>query len=283
MFPTFAMLGFAALLSEPRLLAHEEPFAYTRGAQVEAKGEWEVEQWSTLRLGKKSGSYTALDFSTEVDYGLTDHLQTALYLNSRYHHLQDVSGGNQTFENHDEVQFDGISGEFKYQLADPYREPWGFALYIEPGYSRVSRTGGDREDKIELEFRAIVEKHFANDLLIAAFNATVEPEWERELGREWSTELDLEWTLGLSLRLSPTWRLGVEARVDSSFADADPEQARYSSFSVGPTLHHSGESWFCTLALLPQVFGWPDAPGTAGRNLDNREQLEIRMKFGFEF
>lgn len=263
--------------------AHEEPFAYTRGSQVEAKGEWEVEEWTTLRLGKKSGDYLGLDFSTEIEYGLTDRLQGSLYLNSRYHSLSHVEGGHETFEDRNEVQFDGVSGELKYQVSNAYRDPWGFALYFEPGYSSISRTSGEPEDKVSLEFKLITEKHFADDRLIAAFNFTVEPEWEREPGESWATALELEWALGLSVRLAPTWRLGVEARVDTEWEDMDPNHAEFSTFSVGPTLHHAGESWFCTLSVLPQVFGWPDAPGTGGRHLDDREQVEIRMKFGFEF
>lgn len=273
----------AGLTFTPPARAHEEPFAWTRGAQVEARGEWEIEQWITTRLGKKSGDYVGLDLSTEIEYGVTDHLQTALYLNNRYHHLRGVEGGHETFDDREAFNFDGVSGEVKWQLSDAFREPWGLALYFEPGFARFGGVSGEREDKVFLEFKGIVERHFLDHRLIAAFNYTCEPEWERESGEDWETALEMAWNLGLSWQLAPGWRVGLEARLDTEFEDADLGHAEFSSFSLGPTIHHSGGSWFATLSVLPQLTGWPDAPGTAGRHLDDREQVEIRAKIGVEF
>jgi hypothetical protein len=65
------VLSVAALVFSSVAVAHEEPFGYSRGAQSEAMGEWELTQWSTARVGKESGRYTALDLSTELEYGVT--------------------------------------------------------------------------------------------------------------------------------------------------------------------------------------------------------------------
>ena len=55
-----ALGGLALALTTGSLLAHEEPFGYVRGAQSEAKGEWELTQWTTGRVGKESGRYLGL-------------------------------------------------------------------------------------------------------------------------------------------------------------------------------------------------------------------------------
>lgn len=58
------LLAASPLVGAESLVAHGEPFGYLRGAQVEAKGEWEVAQWSTARIGKESGRYLGLNWNT---------------------------------------------------------------------------------------------------------------------------------------------------------------------------------------------------------------------------
>lgn len=156
-------------------------------------------------------------------------------------------------------------------------------LVDEAGYGRINPTSGEDEERVFLEFKAIAEKHWFDHRLIAVLNYTLEPEWEREPGEGWETELEMAGSFGLSWQLCPGWRVGLEGRLDTEFEDAELDHAEFTSFSLGPTVHYGAESWFVTLAVLPQVTGWPDAPGTAGRHLDDREQVEVRMKFGLEF
>ena len=109
----------ASLLTSGFLVAHEEPFGYVRGAQSEPPGEWEVTQWTTARMGKESGDYLGLDFNTEIELGITRKLQMAAYLNTRYHHLRDVEGTEEKFEDRNRFGLDGGSLEIKYQLLPP--------------------------------------------------------------------------------------------------------------------------------------------------------------------
>lgn len=280
---TLPWITAAIALPATTLLAHQEPFAYTRGAQVEARGEWEFEQTTTARIGKLDGRYLGLDVNTEIEYGITDRFQTALYVNTRYYDLENAAGGHEAFDDLDKFVFDGISAELKYQFLDPYRQPWGLALYCEPGYSRYGSVSGDREDAFFLEFKGIVERHFFDHRLITTFNFTVEPEWEKEPGESWETALEMAWHLGIAYQFAPGWHAGVEARLETEFEGADLGAAEFSAFSLGPVVHYGGDRWFATLTVLPQVTGWRDAPRTGGRHLDDREQLEMRLKFGFEF
>lgn len=282
-FAVFSIAATTAFLAVPAATAHQEPFAYLRGAQVEARGEWELEQWTTARLGKADGRYLGLDLQTELEYGVTDRFQTSLYLNTIYHDIEDARGGSETFDDRNAFVFDGTSAELKYQISDPFRQPWGLALYFEPGYRRFSAVSGEREDAWFLESKIIVQRHFFDHRLIVAFNYTVEPEWEREPGEEWETGLEMEWALGASWALSSSWRVGVEARLDTEFAEADLDQQEFSAFFLGPNVHFARDRWYATLAVLPQIAGWRDAPGTDGLHLDDQERLELRLKLGFEF
>jgi len=272
-----------ALVSTATLLAHEEPFGYSRGAQSEAKGEWELTQWSTARTGKESGRYWGLDLSTELEYGVTDRFQAALYLNTAYHFLENSRGSSETFEDRNRFGLNGASIELKYQLLNPIHDQWGFAVYFEPGYGSIDKVDGSRHDEYELETRLILQKNFFDDRLVTVLNYIFEPEFKRSASSPWSTHLNMGWTAGASWKLNRHWRIGAETRLSTEFEDADLQKAEYLVLSAGPTVHYNGDRFYATLTVLPQVIGWPDARGVAGLHLDEKEKLEVRLKVGTEF
>ena len=59
--------------------ADEAIFAWTYTTDLLPKGRWEFEQWVTSRWEKEHGTYSVLDFREELEYGLTDNFQIALY------------------------------------------------------------------------------------------------------------------------------------------------------------------------------------------------------------
>lgn len=275
--------GLALATITGTMLAHEEPFGYLRGAQSEAKGEWEITQWSTARVGKEGGRYLGLDLATEVEYGMTDRLQVAAYLLADYHYTKDAVGSSEAFDDRNRFGLNGTSFELKYQLLDPTKAAFGVSLYFEPGYNSIERAGGERHDEFELETKLIVQKNFFDNRLIAVFNYTIEPEFEKSPGSDWETNIVMEWAAGLSWKFADHWWLGVETRLDTEFGDADLNNSEFVTFSAGPTLHYAGDRFFATLAVLPQIWGWPDQTRTGGLHLDDRERLEIRLKLGTEF
>jgi len=69
--------------------ADEAIFAWTYTTDLLPKGRWEFEQWVTSRWEKEHGTYSVLDFREELEYGLTDDFQIALYLNHHYVNAND--------------------------------------------------------------------------------------------------------------------------------------------------------------------------------------------------
>lgn len=86
------LLGLALVLVTAPARADEDLFAYTRNTDVLPKGAKEVELWATRRSGKGGGRYTAYDYRVELEYGFTDRLKGALYLNARQHDISGVPG-----------------------------------------------------------------------------------------------------------------------------------------------------------------------------------------------
>jgi len=273
--------------------ADENYFGYSYGTETLPKGSWELYNWVTWRTSKGAGSYNALDIKQEIEYGFTDKFQGSLYLNTRYHGIHDsqpveIEDGVATpeYPNRDQFQFDGVQTSFKYALLSPYKDPLGFALYAEPGWSQTSKESGQRENAWSIELKALLQKNFLDDQLIAVLNIIPEYEWAKGKGAShWENEFEFEVTGGLSYRVAPKWFVGVETRYTSEYPDFPDETARaYWAFFMGPVVHYTAERWWVTVTALPQVYGAPqDDARSHSLNLDELEKLEVRVKTGFNF
>src|SRR3954451_8481414 len=132
-FPALVAAGLAIGWSSRASAGPDFGYVYTAG--TEEAGETELSLWATDRHGKGDGHYSAQDYRLEVERGISDRFQVSGYVNFAGHHVRGLGGEfdpvNRGFA------FQGLSAEFKYQLADPSKDRWGFALYAEPGWSRI--------------------------------------------------------------------------------------------------------------------------------------------------
>lgn len=271
-----AIAIFAALSADVR--ADENYFGYTYGSETLPKGHWEVYQWATSRTGKADGSYSAVDLQTEFEHGFTDRLQGSFYLNAVKHDISNVTD----FSDRDQFRFNGVQGSLKYSLKSPYKDGYGLAVYLEPGYKRYSAKSGDREDTFFLEPKLIVQKNFLDDSLILAANFSGEFEREHNLEEnEWESELELQFSAGLSYRFAPNWFVGVETVATSAFERMHLDDLGEYGIFAGPNLHYANKQWWATLTVLPQLTGWPETNGS--RDLEHFEKLQVRLKVGVNF
>ncbi|HYY62028.1 MAG TPA: DUF6662 family protein, partial [Burkholderiales bacterium] len=81
--PKLAFVALILSLAVPAV-AGESPFGYVYTTDTHPRGKREIEQWLTRRHGQSRGDYDLWQGRTEVEYGITDRLQTALYLNYDY-------------------------------------------------------------------------------------------------------------------------------------------------------------------------------------------------------
>ena len=279
---TVFLLAWAVGAAPVALRADENTLGFTYGAETLPKGASEVYQIVTSRTGKADGHYSALDLQTEIEHGFTDKLQGSLYLNAISH---DISGVPNTSDR-DQTAFNGVQVSVKYNLRSADRGGWGVAVYLEPGYKRYSGRSGKREDIYFLEPKLILQRNFLDDTLIWSTNLGAEVEREQDLGRgsshgDWESELELEASSGVSYRFAPGWFAGVEGLYKSAYAHMQLDEMSENAFFFGPNFHYANARWWATLAVLPQITGWPENKDT--RNLHNYEALMIRLKLGLHF
>lgn len=264
-----ACFALGLTLALPTSHAGEAVFGYVYTTDLLPQGKSEMEQWITDRRNQAYGSYNAVNFSTEYEYGVSDSFQLGMYLNYTYleanaNSVRHLTEGNDLSWKHDPSQpfsgahVDGVSMEFLWRVLSPYTDPVGLAFYVEPEY-------GPRERGIEL--RGIVQKNFLDDQLILAGNFWIEPEQERgsnlvdpaspddkpdgRFGKATYAEIDL----GASYRFAPGWSAGWEVRNHNEFRGYSLAHGNqdHTAFFTGPTLHYASERWFATLSVLRQI------------------------------
>jgi hypothetical protein len=285
---TILLLAFTAVAGSfaAAAQADENPFVYSYTADVEKAGETETALWATDRRGKAEGHYDAQDYRLEVEHGFTGRFSASTYVNFASHHISGLEPDLAPV--HRDFGFQGLSAEFKYKLLDDEKDGIGFTVYAEPGWSRIHDVEGEKGAEYELELKAIFSKGFNQDRVVWAGNLTFEPEWEHErleLARatgHWEKELKLEASTGLAYRILPNLYLGAEARYAGVYPNwTNGLHSEASAFFAGPTVSFSADEWSATLSFMPQLGGSPSASG--GRNLDEFEKREIRLRISHEF
>ncbi len=257
------------------------------------EGHIEIEQTVRNRNGRSMGTYSAFDYRTEFEIGVTDDFQAALYVNNLTMHAKGAPDDDDplgaTGFRRTGTYFQGLSMEFIYRLYSPYKDGFGLAFYLEPEFGAHDLHNGlAYSGTVGGEYRIIFQKNFLDDQLIFTYNLVLETEGIRFKGeKRYTGELDVNNEVGLSYRFAPNWFAGVEGRNHREYGDF--QKFEHSVYWVGPAIHYGGERFWATLGYLRQVHGSPhgiDENGTpVGRNLFLRshERNEVTLKVGYAF
>jgi hypothetical protein len=249
--------------------ADDQPFLTLNTTDIESRGGREVEQWLGWKTGETAASFNDFVSRTELEYGITDDLQGALYLNYEWQrvrsHLPPFSSDTESFA--------GVSGELIYRVLHVDFDPLGFALYVEPTWSNAER---------EIEAKILLQKNFLNDTLRCALNLNFEDDWERQ-DSVWVRQSALEFNLGAAYAIKPGLSAGLEFDNERAFEGlvvgaASREQA--SAFFLGPTIDYEPAPWKITLGAQAQL-PWASSPaGVPGAVIDGFETHAERFRLG---
>jgi len=293
--PKIAFFCAAILSAAATAFAGESPFGYVYTTDTHPRGTREIEQWLTRRHDQSRGDYDLWQGRTEFEYGVTDRLQTALYLNyasvSAWHNRPDGTTGPGAFvpdrvepdARYSKTFFQSVSNEWIYRVLSPYKDPIGLALYIEP-------TWGPHER--ELETKLILHKNFFDDRLVWAANLTAAAESERFHSDDWEREGELEFTTGLAYQFAPRWHAGLEYRHHRGYEGRGFSSGKrvYAANFAGPSMHYATQKWWLTLTYLRQLANAKAYTDGAREDIidgrfygEHHERYELRLKVGFSF
>ncbi len=176
--------ALALLLAAPAARADRRTFIRAYEYATQPKGNLEFELWNDIEAPKSGFDDATLTHRIELEYGITDHWDLALY-----HVFASAPG--------ESFHFDSWRLETRYRLAEKGEWPIDVMLYLE------AERPGDFKAPWELEEKLILEKDFGALGLVANLVAEQKVLHAGE-GHNW--EIDL----GARYEVSPALRLGVE-------------------------------------------------------------------------
>ncbi len=286
-------LAMAAAVSTPAL-ADENLLGYVKGSETLPADTWEGYQIFTQRDDKGVGKYTAIDSTTELEYGVTDKftvsgavkamtLETSGLLIEGYLPEEKDSGWELT----------GFEVAMKYNFLSPALDDFGLSGYWSFDYSSIDKHSGQDKTTISLESLLIGQKYFLEGQLVWAGNlgfegtyAKREPIDDLPAGFEWPTDPEMELELlagtGLTYRFAPGWFIGAEVMYETEF-ETEVGQERWSVFA-GPTLHYASAKWWATLTWFEQLKGGGEmVQEDDDLHLIEKTETEVRLKLGYNF
>lgn len=275
----------AGLAAPGMASADENLLGYTVGADTLPQGTGEAYLFVTQHSGKRQGDYSAQYFRGELEYGFTDRLNGAVYLNAYRHDYSGDPVPGEIDGSRNEIQFSGFSTELKYMVTSPYKDPIGIALYGEITYDTVDSLSGDAVDAWEFETKLILHKPYLDDRLNWVTNFEFEFEHESE-DDESEIALAPRLRTGFSYRVANNWYLGAEGWVDMEVVKEEDESWAFDHWDAfaGPSIHYGGQRWWATVTWAHQLAGSNEVNSSeTDFHLADHERDEIRLKLGYNF
>jgi hypothetical protein len=249
---------FAGCVTFACATAHATPrdLPFTYPYQTLAKGELEIEQYadlSNVRAHTADGSLAWVvppAFQTEFEYGVTNHLELALYVV----YAPGIGGG---YTDVPQLGDTGVRQRLRYRFAEENEWPVDVALYGE-----VSELS----DNVELEGKIILAKRFGDLTLRANLVGSRIVTYQGPGGWEISP------SAGVTYQVTPTFHPGLEYWNHTEFPDREDAGGR--SFDEGPQhyvgpvmMFNFGKLWWSTgvYARVSDVHHSMDAGESFGR------------------
>ena len=236
--------------------ADPRPWTFNYDTYSVGKGNAEYEQFFTYRTHTdEDNAYARYDFRHEIEYGLSDNFDIALYFaNWRYEDSDSRTG----------THYDSSSVEMIYYVLNPVEDVIGLGLYNEFAV-------GDGE--VAFEQKLLVQKDIGNWSFV--YNLVFETEVEGVFKKDSDTEVEgvLEHTFGVSYALpfAPSIRVGAESVIESIYENWNEYEDTV--YYAGPNFsYHSGGHWWFTVTGLYQLSSVDDEPDYA-----------VRLIAGWEF
>lgn len=258
----------------------EHIFGFVEGGDIGERGDLELEKESALRFGKRAGSYAAASTLFDLKYVPFEHMLVSPGVLLAYHGISGVPD----LADRQQITFQGLWFEAKYQFIDRETSPFGLTLFASPRWTRIDEKSGERADQVSAEFTLSIDKEIVPEKIFGALNLIYEPEisHSRETG-ERERESNLGFGAALSGQVKPGVFVGAEARYLRSHEGLILNAFKGEAFFLGPTFYtRLTTNSFMSVAWNAQVAGRA-AGETGALDLTNFERHQVRFRLGVEF
>ena len=153
----------------------EHLFGFTLGSDIGDKGEKEYESDARAHIGKSGGSYAAVFEQLEAKYTVSQNFRIAAAAAFAYHSISNVPD----LQDRREASFQGVGLDARFRLLDREQSPVGFAVIVEPHWSRRDDITGQHVQSYAAAVTLALDREIIPQRLYAAFNLLYEPETTR--------------------------------------------------------------------------------------------------------
>jgi hypothetical protein len=269
-----------AALAKAREIDTQFIFGWTQGADVGEAHEQELEFQNNIFVSKRAGRYAAVQSQMRYETAPIENLRLELGAPFIGHDISGVPG----LDHRSTLAFQGLSAEARYKLLSRDKAPVGLTVGVEPHWSRIDDTSGERVQSYGAEFTLAADRELVEDKVYAAANLSFDPEISRARG---APRWERQSTLGASFSLTRLWAKGVffggEARWLRAYDGARLNRYAGQALFVGPTfLVALSERVMISGAWSYQIVGGEHG-SSAAFDLANfsRHQATLRAEYNF--
>ena len=256
----------------------ENLFGMVTGTSVLPMGELEVVSDTSLSLGKRGGSFTAVGEQLGIGYGVTSYLSASVFALGSVHDVKNVEG----LDNTNRTALPGGGGaEVRLRVLDRDTAPVGLTLSVSPSWGSVDWRSGQPADIFALESKIAIDANLSGDRLLGAVNLVHAFEHGKERGASsWTDGNELGIGTALTYRLAPHVFVGGEIQYLRAY-----EGGRFLGDAVfmGPSIHWQvTHHAFVSFSWSTQVAGG-SVDNPASLNLTDFERNRLRLRVGIAF
>ena len=187
----------------------EHIFGFTEGTDIGEVGDREFEKETGARFGRRMGLYAASSTLFDFKYVPLPGVLISPGVLLSYHGISSVPG----LDDRQQIAFQGLSFEVKYQLLDRNHAPFGLTLFAQPRWTRIDEATGERVSQFGGEFTLALDREILPERLFGAINLIYEPEISRshETGEQ-ERGSGLGVSAALAAQVLPGVLIGAETR-----------------------------------------------------------------------
>jgi len=258
----------------------EHLFGFVEGADIGGRGEREIVIDSTLRAGKRTGSFADTASELAFKYTAFQSFRISAAAALAHYDIAGVAG----LDDARRAAIQSLSVDARFRMLDRSQAPFGLTLSVAPHWGLVDENSGVRTDHFGTEIQLLADRELAPNRLVGAINLLFANDRARLLA---SDGIEQESLLGagaaLAAQVMPGVWLGGEARYLRDYSGAALNVFSGQAVYVGPTLYaRLGRKAFVSAAWDIQIRGGAIAsPGAL--DLANFERHQAKLRFGFEF
>ena len=261
----------------------DDIFGFTTASDPGNPGDLQYFNENDGRVGKRDGSYFALDQKFAVGYTFATNWWVGGAVFSAFNSANGVPG----VPDIGHVGFDGASIEFEHRVLErTASNPFAFSLDVEPRWGQYDSVTGLPSQNVGATFKLFVDApvrpdtvYWAGNLQYTVANSQVPGDTS-----QWAPSSQLLISSALTYQASPNLFLGGEARYFALSDDATLSHEIGRALYIGPTLlWKPTDKIAVNLTFQPQVYGRSAANPSQPLDLDDFERAQFRAKLVIAF